>query len=185
MTFTQFVQSVDDDGDVMASFEKFCVSAASRTHRRAWMNMTETPMTADDAESKEEEKALFDDDGDDDGGGDSDWEMAMEHDRSGEDLKDDHAVTAMAWSVSDQWLISGHRDGDICFWSKESKESNDDQFGGSNQLGKRRVKRSNFGFIARGSMRRHSEKVTSLSLSGTCLVSSSVDGNVLIWHLVC
>ena len=42
ITFTQFVQSVGDDGDVMACFERFCLSAASRLHRRPWMASMDT-----------------------------------------------------------------------------------------------------------------------------------------------
>merc|ERR1712130_499973 len=65
----------------------------------------------------------------------------------------------------------------IRFWSKEIYKNESDI------KQNKYLKHSLFYYVARGSMKRHSESISALSLSGTYLVSSSNDGNILIWHL--
>ena len=172
ISFTQFVQRVDEDGDFMRAFEHFCVTGSSRTDRRPWMvgSVESKRNESMDEEEKQEEE-------DDD----SDWELAMLNEReSNENEEEEEApagISAIVWSQSDDWIISGHQDGDIRFWSKEIHKNESDI------KQNKHLKQSNEYYVARGSMNRHSESISSLSLSGTYLVSSSCDGNILIWHL--
>eukprot|EP01084_Bolivina_argentea_P136193 239873_1 len=157
ISFTQFVRRVDEDGNFVRAFEQFCLSGSSRTDRRAWM---------DDDEKEEETQAQAHED--------AEWEFAMRNDRSGDHLTDEDAITAIVWSGYDAWIISGHSSGDIRFWSKQMKKGkSSDKY----------LCESAFCYVCRGVMRRHSESISGLSLRGTYLVSASLDGNILIWHL--
>ena len=180
ITFTQFVQRVDEDGNFMRAFEQFCLTGSSRTDRRAWMD--------DDNKSNETEDVYYDSKGkrkmtinDEEFEDDSDWELAMLNNAGGDKLNDEYAVTAIAWNSNDNWIISGHQEGTIKFWSKEYYPN--DYKNTFNIKQNKYLKQSSFYYVCRGSMKRHSESISCLSLSGTYLVSSSNDGNILIWHL--
>jgi len=184
ISFTQFVQRVDTDGDFMRAFEQFCVTGSSRTDRRPWMDDvddedddTEDEDDGKEAQHKKGKHGTHRDEDEDEDEEDSDWEFAMLNNRCGDALSDKCAVTAIAWNNSDNWLITGHQDGDVKFWSKEwyPAQRTVPQNG--------YLRRSRFYYVCRGSMKRHSEPISCLSLSGTYLVSSSQDGNILIWHL--
>jgi len=171
ITFTQFVQRVDEDGNFMRAFEQFCLTGSSRTDRRAWMD--------DDTKSNESDD--YDSNGNNDAEDDSDWELAMLNNAGGDKLNDEHAITSIAWNSNDNWIITGHQEGTIKFWSKEyyPTDYKNNRFSKQNKY----LKQSKFYFVCRGSMKRHLESISCLSLSGTYLVSSSNDGNILIWHL--
>ena len=188
ITFTQFVQKIDDDGNFMRAFEEFCLTGSSRTNRRAWMDDddddtksdgyddTTTEITGDGNTKTGENGNITMGDSEDD----SDWELAMLNNGGGDKLTDEHAITALAWNSNDKWIISGHQEGTIKFWSKEYYPSDYDYIDIAQN---KYIKQSKFYYVCRGSMKRHSETISCLSLSGTYLVSSSSDGNILIWHL--
>merc|ERR1719356_1494425 len=88
---------------------------------------------------------------------DSDWEFAMLNEMESES-EEDSGISALAWSQSDNWIITGHQDGDIRFWAKEFYKN-------ENEIGQNKyLKKSLFYYLLRGSMKRHSESISSLSL---------------------
>ena len=177
ITFTQFVKRVDEDGNFMRAFEQFCLTGSSRTDRRAWMDDDNKSDEEDDNTTNKGKNKGKNTNIDDDEDEDSEWELAMLNNRGGDKLKDEFAITAIAWNSNDNWIITGHQEGTIKFWSKEYYP---DTFSVKQN---KYLKQSEFYYVCRGSMKRHFESISSLSLSGTYLVSSSNDGNILIWHL--
>ncbi len=118
-------------------------------------------------------------------------------------------MTCLQWSDDNQWLISGHMNGEVRFWQKQDfivqpseadAGANDSFFEGAGgdqrvKFGKvakeavekrhqgSKLKCSSFFLVLRGALTEHAQQITSLSLSGTYLVSGSKDGSILIWHL--
>jgi len=65
--------------------------------------------------------------------------------------------------------------------AQSSKLNNNDN--NKDNTSDERLERSAFYFVLRGSLKKHHNTITSLSLTGTYLVSSSLDGSINIWHL--
>ncbi len=178
ITFTQFVQNIDEDGNFMRAFEQFCLTGSSRTDRRAWMD------TNNESDCEFDDEKINNNNNESD---DSDWELAMLNNKTPSNLRDLSAITAIACSTynngngneNNNWIITGHQNGNIQFWSKEYYSINNYKNIKQNKY----IKKSNFYYVNRGLMKRHCDNITSLTLSGTYLVSSSCDGNILIWHL--
>ena len=124
----------------------------------------------------------------------NDWNSDTSYDDEHGQGTDD-AISCVKWSSNNEWIITGHINGEIKFYNKQffinpskirnanvntniNSDTNDDI-----DMSNVKVKKSKFYYQYIGSLRRHAEQVTSLALSGTYLVSSSNDGSIILWHL--
>merc|ERR1712154_287708 len=112
------------------------------------------------------------------------WSSNMDESKSKEREDADGSCTAIGWSPDCEWIVCGYASGNIKLWRKEKKERKLSVQLNSHLkkwMRNAKVNRKNKLFQCVKTIQgAHVEAITSLSISGSLMVSGADDGNVVI-----